>query len=182
MKEKLQRKEKMILMVLGLAIVVIASLFGAAIYIEQKVCASSKVIRDMVEKDKGLDGPDNVFREPIFNEINLNFKFNGSNDTREEKEATISNDDYIIPVSNVRELTEKDLEALSQEELLKARNEIYARHGRMFDDSSLQAYFNSKTWYQEVYEPDEFPEDALSDLERRNAKFILDYEKEKGYM
>ena len=37
-----------------------------------------------------------------------------------------------------------------------ARNEIYARHGRKFNDSELQAYFNSKSWYKGTVNPEDF--------------------------
>lgn len=51
--------------------------------------------------------------------------------------------EYKCPDSNVRYLTDADLESFSKEDCKIARNEIYARHGRKFNDEFLQEYFNS---------------------------------------
>lgn len=65
---------------------------------------------------------------------------------------------------------------LNKEELHLARNEIYARHGRKFKDETMQAYFNSKSWYQGTIEPEDFTEDILNDVEKANIQLLLDYE------
>lgn len=103
-----------------------------------------------------------------------------------EAEAGTETDtgDYILPDSNQRYLTNKDLKALTKEKTALARNEIYARHGRSFQNKSIQAYFESKDWYEKIYEPEEF--DAMGSLllneyEMENIKRIIKYEKEKGY-
>ena len=58
-----------------------------------------------------------------------------------------------------------------------ARNEIYARHGRKFNDSELQEYFNGKSWYNGTIAPENFNADAiLSDIEQANLKLIHKYE------
>ncbi len=74
------------------------------------------------------------------------------------------------------------LEQLSDEELRIARNEIYARHGRTFRDQALQDYFNSKSWYVPMYDPDEFDrmqEQILNDCEKSNRDLIVEIEKER---
>ena len=90
-------------------------------------------------------------------------------------------EDYIIPDSNSRYLTVSDLEDLTADELRIARNEIYARHGRRFDDADLQAYFDSKSWYTGTIDPDDFTTALLNEYEFENAEFISEYEKEMGY-
>lgn len=67
-------------------------------------------------------------------------------------------------------------------DLYHARNEIYARHGRMFSDPSLQDYFNSKTWYNPQYSPSEFDSmpSPLSDIERKNSDLMLQIEREQN--
>ena len=92
---------------------------------------------------------------------------------REEQLAGNSGGGYILPTSSSQYLTETDLEGLSSYELRLARNEIYARHGRTFQDSELQAYFDSQPWYQP--NPD-FDDSLLSDCERENVSFIKDHE------
>ena len=51
--------------------------------------------------------------------------------------------DYILPDSASRVYTYDELLGLSKDELRLAINEIYARHGRMFDSAEYQNYFNS---------------------------------------
>lgn len=103
------------------------------------------------------------------------------NETIENNTTVDSNDDYILPYSNQRLLTESDLVNLTSEQLRYARNEIYARHGRMFDDEQLQAYFNSKSWYNGTISPKDFDDnDYLTDIEKQNRDFIVTYEKKSN--
>ena len=88
-----------------------------------------------------------------------------------------NSEDYIIPYSSDRLLTIQDIESLSEQELIFARNEIYARHGRKFKDDTIREYFLSKDWYEGVIEADDFSEDMLSEVEKQNAYMMLEYEK-----
>lgn len=84
---------------------------------------------------------------------------------------------YIIPDSDTRYLERSlDLSGLSQYELRLARNEIYARHGRKFNDPSLQSYFNGKGWYAPTTEADQFNESCLNAYEKANLALIKDVE------
>lgn len=89
--------------------------------------------------------------------------------------------DYILPDSDKKLLTEEDLDGLSADDCKLARNEIYARHGRKFNDEEIQSYFDSKDWYEGTVEPDDFKDEYLPEIERKNVQFISDYEEEKGY-
>lgn len=89
--------------------------------------------------------------------------------------------DYILPDSSSRFLSKSDLNGLSAEECRIARNEIYARHGRMFNDEALQAYFDSFDWYYPSIQPDDFEEAMLNEYERANTELIVEYEMEQGY-
>ena len=90
-----------------------------------------------------------------------------------DSETKAETGDYILPGSSSKYLTDSDLEGLSSSQLRLARNEIYARHGRTFNDSQLQAYFESKSWYKA--DPG-FSESSLSECERANVTFIKEYE------
>ena len=83
---------------------------------------------------------------------------------------------YILPDSDKKVLTEADLAGLSAEDLRKARNEIYARHGRRFKSADLQEYFDEQIWYEGTIGADEFDNNLLSPTETQNAKIIEDYE------
>lgn len=90
-------------------------------------------------------------------------------------------DYYVIPDSDSRKISESDLDGLTEEQIKIARNEIYARHGRIFRNQELQNYFDSKSWYCGVYQPDEFKDAWLNEYENYNKDFIAKYEKKKGY-
>ena len=96
-------------------------------------------------------------------------------DSTESQEET-GNEDYILPDSSTRLLTETDLAGLSKEELRLARNEIYARHGRRFDDAGLQSYFDGKSWYSGTIDPEDFSESLLTETEKSNLELIQQYE------
>ncbi len=67
------------------------------------------------------------------------------------------------------------LEGLFIEDARKLRNEIYARHGKVFKDKTMQNYFASFDWYK----PDpKFNEKSLNKAERKNYAAILAYERE----
>lgn len=89
---------------------------------------------------------------------------------------------YILPESNSRYLEMKDLEGLTREECRLARNELYARHGRRFDDAGLQAYFDSCEWYHGSIAPGDFREEAvMNKYEIANRDLIIRYEAERGF-
>lgn len=90
--------------------------------------------------------------------------------------------DYMLDFSSGREVTESDLYGMSLAELRIARNEIFARHGRQFNDAFLNKWFYSKSWYlsiPEKYSPEYFTNNKpnpLSKLEIKNIDFIKAYE------
>ncbi len=95
----------------------------------------------------------------------------------EYEEDDDSSSEYILPDSDSKKLTKYDLQGLTKAELRIARNEIYARHGRKFQDEALQDYFDEQDWYVGYIEPEDFVDSKmLSKLERRNAKFIMKFE------
>ena len=57
---------------------------------------------------------------------------------------------FILDFSSSRAITDDDLKDLSLAELRFARNEIYARHGRLFSCQMLDDWFNSKEWYVSI--------------------------------
>ena len=72
-----------------------------------------------------------------------------------------------------RAITEQMLHGLSLHELRLLRNEVYARHGRMFRADWLQQYFFFQPWYN----PDEnFKDETLSGNDKLNVETIVKYE------
>jgi ankyrin repeat protein len=78
------------------------------------------------------------------------------------------------PYLSEREITQAELDALSREDLVIARNEVYARHGYSFKRPELAAYFAKQPWYK--VDP-AYDEKSLTDLERKNIRLLLAAEK-----
>ena len=91
-------------------------------------------------------------------------------------------DSYYMWDTSDRYYTQSDVDNMSNYDLYFARNEIYARHGRMFNNSDLQDYFNSKSWYNPTYTPEQFDSMAspLSDIEQKNCTLMLQEEQARN--
>ena len=94
----------------------------------------------------------------------------------------VSETGYVLPDSETKVVSERELETLSGWELYVARNELFARKGRPFVKVSsmcLQNHFDSwaksntnpRGWYVK-----RSGDVRLSDLEYRNAEIIRNYE------
>jgi hypothetical protein len=66
------------------------------------------------------------------------------------------------------------LEGLFLEDAVQMRQEIYARHGKVFKEAWLQKYFSSFDWYKA---DTNFTDDALTEVEKKNIATIAAYEK-----
>lgn len=89
--------------------------------------------------------------------------------------------EYVLEGSDSRYLSKSDLDGLSADDCRLARNEIYARHGRKFNDELLQSYFDSKSWYNGTIDPNDFQESMLNNYEIANRDLIVTHEEEYGY-
>lgn len=88
-------------------------------------------------------------------------------------EGEEAEDAYVLPESNEKELSADELRNLGEDRLRIARNEIYARYGRSFQDEALAQYFQKKAWYCQS-EPIE--DEVLSETELANRDLILQAE------
>ena len=95
-------------------------------------------------------------------------------------EEPVAWDGYVLSDSSTRLYTTSELEELSNWELFIARNEIYARHGRLFKSELLNNYFEGCDWYYGYIAPEDFDEDSLNETEKANAKAMLAIEQERG--
>ncbi len=86
-----------------------------------------------------------------------------------ERHDQLGDSTYILPDSDSRYYTAEELSGMTLDDLRKARNEIYARHGRIFDSTDLDTYFRGKTWYTPTFTDDQFSDDMLNDYEKANA-------------
>lgn len=104
---------------------------------------------------------------------------NGVSAQSAAKTGTSSDSDYILPDSGTKYLTDADVSGLSKQDLKIARNEIMARHGRIFKSQDLKEHFESKSWYNGTIDPDSFDANInsyLSAVEFANIDMIKKYE------
>ena len=124
-----------------------------------------------------LSGQDDPELEPAI------IAYDAYEDPEKDKDAESSEGDsgsrksmngYVLPDSDTHLYTEEELEGYTEWELEIARNEIYARHGRGFNDSTLQSYFDAQEWYERKYSPEEFDAQTgiLNETELANVATI----------
>ena len=84
-------------------------------------------------------------------------------------EGEEAEDAYVLPESNEKELSADELRDLGEDRLRIARNEIYARYGRSFQDEALAQYFQKKAWY---CQSETIDDTVLSETELANRDLI----------
>lgn len=89
---------------------------------------------------------------------------------------------YLYP-SDSQYITEYELSQYTHDEIVLIRNEIYARHGCNFNDSTIRSYFESQSWYYPIdgLNASNFDSSVLNEYELTNIDTILAYEREMGW-
>lgn len=99
----------------------------------------------------------------------------------QQSQSNGSDNSYIFSNSSSAYLSNSDVSALSDNNLTIALNEIYARRGRIFKDSALSSYFNSKSWYTPKYTQAEFDKNVtFNDYEQKNLQLMINEQKKRG--
>ena len=85
-------------------------------------------------------------------------------------------DEYIFARSDHEYLNEQDIAGKSKETIQQAINEIYARHGRVFQKADVAAYFASKSWYYPIQgKTDDQIVAEFNSYEKANVDFLAKY-------
>lgn len=98
----------------------------------------------------------------------------GSSNTKIQSPLAAVSTEFIFPDSDIRRLTESEIAVLTLEELRMARNEIYARHGYIFNSDDLRFYFSKKSWY---YPDASYDGKTLNQVEKYNVELIQSRER-----
>lgn len=99
-----------------------------------------------------------------------------------QQSSNSSDNTYLFANSDSAYLSKADVSSLSRENLNFALNEIYARRGRIFNDSTLSSYFNSKSWYNPRYTSNEFEQNVtFNKYEQANLQLMVNEQKDRGY-
>ena len=98
-----------------------------------------------------------------------------------EEQTENKKQEYIFPDSNIRFLSEEEVKKLDADKLRIARNEIFARHGYIFQDKELQQYFGKMPWYSGIVPSEQFDMEAeLNEYEKGNIELISKLEEGAG--
>ena len=73
-----------------------------------------------------------------------------------------------------RTSSRNDIKYLDAGQIRVLKNSIYARHGYIFKDSNLRAYFNSQWWYRGWRST--VPSSAFNRYENANINFLKQYD------
>lgn len=88
--------------------------------------------------------------------------------------------DYILADSDTRYYVKEELSSMTLQAVNYAKNEIYARHGRVFVSEELRDYFECTSWYYGRIQPNKFDENVFNVYEKANIKLLADIEKSKS--
>jgi hypothetical protein len=78
---------------------------------------------------------------------------------------------YLTPADRV--VTAAELQDRSKAELRVMRNEVYAHHGRVFQDADLHNYFSKKPWYRQN---PAYSDGLLTEVDKENIRVIQEFE------
>lgn len=78
-------------------------------------------------------------------------------------------DSYILYDSDRRYISSSEISQLTLQEINYAKNEIYARRGRIFRSQELSDYFEQKNWYWGHISPEQFSDSMLNTYETANV-------------
>ena len=102
---------------------------------------------------------------------------NGTGDSSGSSSSTAYDDSYMMYDVDSRYVSADELSGWSSEDLAKLRNEIFARHGRIFTTQKWIDYFATKTWYVPRYDN---VDSMLNDYEWANLDVILKLEDQRN--
>jgi len=102
-----------------------------------------------------------------------------SSTTTDPATTQYSGDGYVLKDSDTHVYTESELSKLTKDQLMYARNEIFARHGYIFKSSKLSSYFNGLSWYNPTTAAADFSYSVFNSTEVKNISTIKKVEKSK---
>lgn len=99
-----------------------------------------------------------------------------------DDEYYVDPDSYILYDSDRRYISDGEISQMSLQEINYAKNEIYARRGRIFQSQELSEYFGQKNWYWGYISPEQFSEGMLNAYEQANVAALqrVEFSRQSG--
>lgn len=89
--------------------------------------------------------------------------------------AAVPGDTQIFADSSRRYLTDGEVSQLSQADIQTAINEVFARHGYIFETQEIFEHFRQYEWYNPTVPKDSFDTSVFNDYETRNVELLSRY-------
>ena len=91
---------------------------------------------------------------------------------REEprEEQVVTTNGQVFPDSSSRYLSDGEIGRLGLSQTQDAINEIYARHGYIFNTESYRKYYENLSWYHGTIPSDQFDDSIFNDYEYENVE------------
>jgi len=121
---------------------------------------SNKVVKININDSKSLTTVDSI-------------KQNDSSKIQIKSSNEINNESGLYPEGSNRYLSSSDLSGKSKYDLKIMRNEIFARHGFIFQTNEMQDYFSKQSWYNPRYSD---VNNMLTSIEKDNIALIKKFE------
>ena len=93
-------------------------------------------------------------------------------------QAVCAAQEYLLPDAATRNYSSEEIADMSVQLVCYAKNEIYARHGRMFVSQELKDYFAGCSWYKGTVSPDNFTDKVFNEFEMHNVILMAEREEE----
>ena len=110
-------------------------------------------------------------------------RHNSPNRDSIEQPEVMARNDFVLIDSDVTLTNEEELDALENWQIRVARNEIFARVGRIFESQDMKEYFDNQEWYEGIIPAATFDakrDEYMNAIELENMNIITKYEKDHG--
>lgn len=136
-------------------------------------------VSSMQSGETAEDEMEEIEETTEYSDEDLDELLDGIENMPEEEELISDRDTFIFPDSDKKYLSEDEVRSVTAEDMAIGRNEIFARHGYIFQDEGLRAYFEGMPWYEGTALSDGFNADAVfNDFEKKNVELIKRVEDE----
>ncbi len=157
-------------------------LAGGALYY---LLSRDPISKDKAKEDESIIKDASEIDNAGKNEEEIKIQTVDSKDQEENSYEDTSEDEikeYNLPSAYLKNtdselLTEAFLKDTEIGQIKLIRDEIYARHGFVFEDRETQKYFEDKTWY--VKNPN-YTDELLNEVEKKNLDLIGKFLKDEN--
>lgn len=95
-------------------------------------------------------------------------------DGKDKTDDTAQPADTLIPEIDTRYYTDKDVQGKSKDDVQAMLNELYARHGYIFQDATLKSQYEKQSWYKGTESDMSKVEQSFNTYEKKNLEYLTE--------